>query len=85
MTVAEPFQRGGAQTYAWTQVAAQHDARFVLDRLVAALTIAAAEARCHNRGRALQALDAAHALDPDLRDPSYVELRARVRDEVPTA
>jgi sulfide:quinone oxidoreductase len=35
MTVAEPFQRGGAQTYLWPQIAAEHDARFVLDRLVA--------------------------------------------------
>src|SRR4051794_23603707 len=35
MTVAEPFERGGAQTYDWPQIAAEHDARFVLDRLVA--------------------------------------------------
>ena len=35
MTVAEPFQRGGAQTWDWAQIAAQQDARLVLDRLVA--------------------------------------------------
>lgn len=50
-----------------------------------ALTLAAAEARCHNRSRALQALDAAQALDPDLRDPAYVELRAQLRESVRSA
>ena len=35
MTVAEPFARGGAQTWDWTQITAQQDARLVLDRLVA--------------------------------------------------
>ena len=50
-----------------------------------ALTLAAAETRCHNRSRARQALDAAQALDPGLRDPAYVELRARLREEVPMA
>jgi sulfide:quinone oxidoreductase len=35
MTVAEPFERGGAQSYDWSQIAAEHDVRFVLDRLVA--------------------------------------------------
>ena len=50
-----------------------------------ALTLAAAEARCNNRSRALQALDAALALDPDLRDPAYVQLRARLRQEVAPA
>ena len=48
-----------------------------------ALTLAAAEERCHNRSRALQALEAARALDPDLCDPLYVELRDRLADEVP--
>jgi len=35
MTVAEPFERGGAQTYAWAQIVAEHDARLVVDKLVA--------------------------------------------------
>ena len=35
MTVAEPFERGGAQTYAWAQIADEHDARLVVDKLVA--------------------------------------------------
>ena len=48
-----------------------------------ALTLAAAEARHHNRSRALQALEAARALDPELCDPVYVELCARLADEVP--
>ena len=50
-----------------------------------ALTLAAAEARCHNRSRALQALDAARALDPDLRDAAYVKLRAHLLESVPAA
>lgn len=49
-----------------------------------ALTIAAAEERCHNRGRARQALDAALALDPGLHDPLYEQLRARLGEEVPS-
>ncbi len=48
-----------------------------------ALTLAAAEDRCHNRSRALQALDAAQALDPELRDPAYLELRERLQETVP--
>ena len=49
-----------------------------------ALTLAAAEARCENRGRALQALDAAHALDPGLRgDRACVALRERLTEQVP--
>jgi sulfide:quinone oxidoreductase len=35
MTVAEPFERGGAQTYEWSQIARHQDARLVLDALVA--------------------------------------------------
>jgi len=35
MTVAEPFERGGAQTYEWSQIARDQDARLVLDALVA--------------------------------------------------
>jgi len=35
MTVAEPFERGGAQTYAWSQIARDQDASVVVDRLVA--------------------------------------------------
>jgi sulfide:quinone oxidoreductase len=48
-----------------------------------ALTLAAAEERCHNRSRALQALDAACSLDPELCDPLYVELHARLAEGVP--
>jgi sulfide:quinone oxidoreductase len=48
-----------------------------------ALTVAAAEARCHNRGRALQALEAARALEPEFQDSVYVELRARLSEPVP--
>jgi sulfide:quinone oxidoreductase len=35
MTVAEPFDRGGAQTYDWAQIAEQQGARVVFDVLVA--------------------------------------------------
>lgn len=35
MTVAEPFARGGAQTYDWAQIVEQQGARLVLDALVA--------------------------------------------------
>jgi sulfide:quinone oxidoreductase len=35
MTVAEPFARGGAQTYDWAQIVEQQGARLVLDVLVA--------------------------------------------------
>jgi sulfide:quinone oxidoreductase len=35
MTVAEPFARGGAQTYDWAQIAEHQGARLVLDALVA--------------------------------------------------
>ncbi|MEA2233833.1 MAG: sulfide:quinone oxidoreductase [Solirubrobacteraceae bacterium] len=35
MTVAEPFERGGAQTYAWSQIAQDQGACLVLDSLVA--------------------------------------------------
>ena len=35
MTVAEPFQRGGAQAYDWAQIADDCDARLVIDQLVA--------------------------------------------------
>jgi sulfide:quinone oxidoreductase len=40
MTVAEPFERGGAQTYEWAQIAARHDARLVVDKLIAIDTTA---------------------------------------------
>jgi len=50
-----------------------------------ALTLAAAEERCHNRSRALQALDAALALDPEIDDPRYLELRASLTEPVPAA
>jgi len=50
-----------------------------------ALALAAAEERCHNRSRALQALDAARALDPDLREPAYLDLRASLAEEAPVA
>ncbi|MFP5363040.1 MAG: FAD-dependent oxidoreductase [Thermoleophilia bacterium] len=35
MSVAEPFERGGAQTYSWEEIAEHQHARLVLDRLVA--------------------------------------------------
>ena len=35
MTVAEPFRRGGAQTYDWAQIAEHQHAHLVIDRLVA--------------------------------------------------
>jgi len=34
MTVAEPFDRGGAQTYEWSQIARDQDTRLVLDAVV---------------------------------------------------
>ena len=34
MTVAEPFGRGGAQTYAWADIAADQHATVVIDKLV---------------------------------------------------
>jgi sulfide:quinone oxidoreductase len=40
LTVAEPFVRGTAPTYAWAQIAADQDARLVIDALVAADTAA---------------------------------------------
>ena len=45
------------------------------------LTLAAAEERCHNRGRALQAFEAARSLDPDLGDVVPDELCARLAEE----
>jgi sulfide:quinone oxidoreductase len=48
-----------------------------------ALTLAAAEARCANRSRALQALDAAAVLEPGLSDPRYVALREGLSERVP--
>jgi sulfide:quinone oxidoreductase len=35
MTVAEPFGRGGAQSYAWTEIARDQAAALVVDRVVA--------------------------------------------------
>ncbi len=35
MTVAEPFERGGAQAHDWGEITAQLDARLALDKLVA--------------------------------------------------
>jgi sulfide:quinone oxidoreductase len=40
MTVAEPFDRGGAQAYDWAQIAEQQGAHLVLDVLVAVDTAA---------------------------------------------
>ena len=40
MTIAEPFGRGGAQTYAWKDIARDQDADVVIDRLVAVDTAA---------------------------------------------
>jgi sulfide:quinone oxidoreductase len=49
MTVADPFERGGAQTLEWTQIAAQHDVRLVVDKLIAVDT--AARTAFTNSGR----------------------------------
>ena len=35
MSVAEPFERGGAQTYEWSQIARDQGVRLVLDALIA--------------------------------------------------
>ena len=40
MTVAEPFGRGGAQTYGWADIAADQHATLVVDKLVAVETAA---------------------------------------------
>jgi sulfide:quinone oxidoreductase len=40
MTVAEPFGRGGAQTYGWADIAADQHAKLVVDNLVAVDTAA---------------------------------------------
>jgi sulfide:quinone oxidoreductase len=55
------------------------------DAVTLALNLAAAESRCHNPTRALQALDAAEALDPHGHDPAYTQLRALFGEQVPTA
>ena len=51
MTVAEPFERGGAQRYAWSQIAEQQGAQLVIDSLVAVDT--AARVAATNDGRRL--------------------------------
>jgi sulfide:quinone oxidoreductase len=48
-----------------------------------ALTLAAAETRCANRSRALQALEAAGALEPGLSDPRYIALREHLSEPAP--
>ena len=55
------------------------------DAITLALTLAAAEARCHNHARALQALDAGEALDPHGHDPAYAQLRTLFGEQVPAA
>ena len=55
------------------------------DAVTLALSLAAAESRCHNHTRALQALDAAEALDPDGHDPAYAQLRTLLGEQVPAA
>ena len=55
------------------------------DAATLALALAAAESRCHNHSRALQALDAAAALDPGGHDPAYARLRALLGETVPAA
>ena len=55
------------------------------DAVTLALSLAAAESRCHNHTRALQALDAAEALDPHGHDPAYVQLRALLGEPVAAA
>jgi len=55
------------------------------DAITLALSLAAAEARCHNHARALQALDAGEALDPHGHDPAYAQLRTLLGEPVPAA
>lgn len=55
------------------------------DAVTLALTLATAESRCHNHARALQALDAAEALDARGHDPAYAQLRAVLGETVPAA
>jgi hypothetical protein len=43
-----------------------------------ALTLADAEVRCGNQTRALQALEAAHVLDPGAPSPAYQRAEAEV-------
>ncbi|MDX6627899.1 MAG: sulfide:quinone oxidoreductase [Gaiellales bacterium] len=53
------------------------------DAVTLALTLATAESRCHNHARALQALDAAEALDAHGHDPAYAQLRVLLGEQVP--
>jgi sulfide:quinone oxidoreductase len=55
------------------------------DAVTLALSLAAAESRCRNHTRALQALDAAEALDPHGHDPAYAQLRTLFSEQVPAA
>jgi sulfide:quinone oxidoreductase len=53
------------------------------DAVTLALALAAAEARCGNAMRALQAIEVAHALDPYSGSASYERIRPGLRAEVP--
>lgn len=53
------------------------------DAVALALALATAEARAGNPERALQALDAAHAMDPEASGPVYARLGAELGVEVP--
>ena len=90
MTVAEPFERGAAQAYDWSQIADHQHARLVIDRLVAVDT--AAQIVFTHSGRRLHydilalATGArrvepfAGALTFGMRDDAAAALRARVAD-----
>ena len=53
------------------------------DAVTLALAVADAEARSGNSERALQALEAAHALDPETRSPDFARLGAELGVRVP--
>jgi sulfide:quinone oxidoreductase len=53
------------------------------DAVTLAIALAAAEARCGNGDRALQALGAAHALDPESEHLAYERARSEAGAEVP--
>jgi len=92
MTVAEPFERGAAQTYDWSQITDHQHARLVIDKLVAVDT--AAQIIFTHSGRRLhydvlvlatgarRVAPFSGALTFGMRDDAAAGLRARVADVV---
>jgi sulfide:quinone oxidoreductase len=90
MTVAEPFERGAAQTYDWSQITDHQHARLVIDKLVAVDT--AAQIVFTHSGRRLHydilvLATGARRVEPfsgaltfGMRDDAAAGLRARVAD-----